>query len=276
MARSASGVVPGVTRKIADSDDLAASAAAGCGRSRTPSRPPGRSTTSPPGVSERHRRRRSSPIAGRRKCALPSIAPPTVPGVPAHASRPASAAATIVQRTRPLMVTPASARIARRAPASMRDVRAARRAPRTPASPTSTFEPPPRGTSGRPSSAAARAAAVTSSVVSASRNQSAGPPIRKVVYGASAGVRRAGRRRTSSASERGMGRTNTSPVSLTGLVIRLRLDSERQASSTLVRSASPGNTGTTAAVASGSRFFSRSRPEQVARPPSSRRSSKYE
>ena len=77
-------------------------------------------------VAERHRRRRhvarravarrraarsatSSPISRPPKCALPKMAPPTVPGVPAHASRPA-APCVIVQRTRPLIVTAASAR----------------------------------------------------------------------------------------------------------------------------------------------------------------------
>ena len=43
------------------------------------------------------------------KCALPQMAPPTVPGVPAHASRPARPRPAS-HRTSPLIVTPASTR----------------------------------------------------------------------------------------------------------------------------------------------------------------------
>ena len=117
-------------------------------------------------VAERHRRRRrrratrrrgaraarrstSSPISRPPKCALPKIAPPTVPGVPAQASRPAQPW-LIVQRTSPLIVTAASARtrsssIARTSPPRGRITR-----PRTPASATSTFEPPPSTVTGTP------------------------------------------------------------------------------------------------------------------------------
>ncbi len=69
---------------------------------------PGMTLSSPAGVARRTWVTRS-PMLRPCQCALPKIAPPTVPGVPAQASRAASPR-PIVHRTRPLMVTPASAR----------------------------------------------------------------------------------------------------------------------------------------------------------------------
>ena len=66
-------------------------------RASSPSRPASRTDST------------SSPISRPPKCALPKMAPPTVPGVPAHASSPAMPRC-IVQRTRPLIVVAASAR----------------------------------------------------------------------------------------------------------------------------------------------------------------------
>ena len=97
------------TRKHRRQQHLAGVAAGGCDRSRTPSPIAvdvvGHARRATPAA----RRSTRSPISRPPKCALPKMAPPTVPGVPAHASSP-RAPCVIVQRTSPLIVTAASAR----------------------------------------------------------------------------------------------------------------------------------------------------------------------
>ena len=149
-SRAAPSGSPRPTRESGRHEDLAASAAAGCRRSRTPSPPPAR-----------RRRRRSAaqsvtdstrspmqPAARSARCRR--CAPPTVPGVPAQASSPARPW-LIVQRTRPLIVTPASART--RSAASLVDRRrraGGRRGRGRRASAMSTFDPPPSIVTGTP------------------------------------------------------------------------------------------------------------------------------
>ena len=57
--------------------------------------------------------------------------------------------------------------------------------PRTPSSDTSTFDPPPSIVTATPASDASFSAATISSLVRGSTSQSAGPPTRNVVSGAS-------------------------------------------------------------------------------------------
>ena len=154
-------------------------------------------------VAERHRRRRhvdrravaastsrrardQSPISRPPKCALPKIAPPTVPGVPAQASRPASPW-LIVQRTRPLIVTAASARITR--PSSMRRHVAAARPDHEPANAGVGDQHVRAAAEHRHRTPASRAslerARTSSRRVRARAASRPAPPTRKVVSGAS-------------------------------------------------------------------------------------------
>ena len=117
--------------------------------------------------------------------------PPTVPGVPAHASRPAHAVADrpsyqSVDRHRRIR---ANAR--RRRSSTTSPPRGLMTSPRTPASDTSTFDPPPSIVTGTPASDASFSAVTISSLVLGSTSQSAGPPTRNVVSGASGTSRRA-------------------------------------------------------------------------------------
>ena len=107
ILRSAAGS-PSADRELRPEQNLAGLSAGGCHRSRTTSRRAARRSRRRPG-SRAARAVTRSPIRRPAKCALPKTAPPTVPGVPAHASRPAQPC-LIVQRTRPLIVTAASAR----------------------------------------------------------------------------------------------------------------------------------------------------------------------
>ena len=124
-----------------------------------------------------------SPIRRSEKCALPKMAPPTVPGVPAHASSPAHAW-VIVHRTRPLIVTAASARTLRSSIDEMVPPRGRITTPRMPASAIRTFEPPPRMVTLTPARSARAMATTISSVLRVSISHWAGPPTRKVVKGA--------------------------------------------------------------------------------------------
>ena len=137
------------------------------------------------------------------------MAPPTVPGVPAHISSPAHPCA-IVQRTSPLIVTPASARM--RSTPSCRTSPPCTRitTPRTPRSETRTLEPPPSSVTGTPASRAISSARRTSSARCARTSQSAVPPSLNVVNGAS-GASRATR---SSPSARFSRTAKSSPISL--------------------------------------------------------------
>src|SRR5262245_49741210 len=117
------------------------------------------------------------------KCALPKMPPPTVPGVPAQASNPPHSW-LIVHRTRPLTVTAASHSIRLSAIRVIVPPRGRSTRPCTPASDTSTFDPPPSIVTGTAAACASFSAVTTSARVRGSKNQSAGPPTRKVVYGA--------------------------------------------------------------------------------------------
>ena len=140
------------------------SAAAGCDRSRTPSRRRHVRRPSPSRRRQPDAGRRDRRSAGRRKCALPKIAPPTVPGVPAHASSPAQ----------PWMMRPAHQPVDRHRRVGSHAIRARSAAispprgritrPRTPASDTSTFDPPPSIVTGTPAACASRAPSTISSL----------------------------------------------------------------------------------------------------------------
>ena len=149
---------------------------------------PGTSSATP----SRDARRASatiSPISRPPKCALPKIAPPTVPGVPAHASRPAQPR-LIVHRTSPLIVTAPSARTCVSFTSPISPPRGRITSPRTPASATSTFDPPPSIVTGNWICAASRSAVRISSLLRGSNSQSAAPPTRNVVSGASGAAAR--------------------------------------------------------------------------------------
>ena len=150
-----------------------ACAAAGCSRSRTPSRRPARPRSCPSGVTQRDRvdeladepalemRVAVDRAADRARRAGPGLEPAT-PWL-------------IVQRTSPLIVTPASARM--RSAASAPHLAAMHRMtrPRTPASATSTFEPPPSTVTGTPALAGDRSARRTSSLACGSHEPVGGP-----------------------------------------------------------------------------------------------------
>ena len=109
IARSASGVAGRDARNSAHTQNLAASAAAGSCRRQTPSRAPRPSTSSPVAADEPARRAPGRRCSGRRSARCRRSRRRRCPACPAHASSPASPR-PIVQRTSPLIVTPASAR----------------------------------------------------------------------------------------------------------------------------------------------------------------------
>ena len=124
----------------------------------------------------------SSPISRPPKCALPKMAPPTVPGVPAHASSPAIPLC-IVHRTRPLIVVAASS--ATRAAVDLLDDSAARPDDKTAHAAIADEHVGSAAEERDRYAARVRDAQSVDDLVRrllASRNHSAGPPTLNVVY----------------------------------------------------------------------------------------------
>ena len=111
--------------------------------------------------------------------ALPTTAPPTVPGNPAAHSNPASPRST-ASRASTVSSAPVSAYAI--APSnSMCAARLTTTSPRTPLSATSTLQPPPSNRQSTPCRRASSTVLTTSSTLSQTINKSAGPPTRTAV-----------------------------------------------------------------------------------------------
>ena len=173
------------------------------------------------------------------------MAPPTVPGVPAHASRPARPRPAS-HRTSPLIVTPAvGAYCSRGRPSATSPPWMRKVSPRMPASATTTLDPPPRTVTGTP--LALRQANDGHGVVAdCHRDQQVGGPPTRIVVSRASGASRSmvrRRRRGPQRLDEGARRSRTARLMRTSLARASCSSSARTASAWLTSSKRTSSAG---------------------------------